>query len=148
MLNQERNVFAALAQGRHTNLNDVQAIIEVRTKTTRHDLRREVLVRGRDQAHVGLDDFIAAQPLETLLLEHAQQLRLGSGRKVADLVQEQGALMGLLELADPAPVRVGEGAALVAEQLALQQRFRNGRTVDRQEGCRHARAVVQQGTRY
>ena len=41
----------------------------------------------------------AAQPLELALLQHAQELRLGHRREVADLVEEQRAAVGQLEAA-------------------------------------------------
>ena len=41
--------------------------------------------------------------------------------------------VGLLEAADPARVGAGESAAFVAEQFAFQQRFGDGRAVDRHE---------------
>ena len=56
----------------------------------------------------------------------AQHLGLRGGGHFADFVEKERALMGLLELADAAAVGPGEGAAFVAEQLALQQRLGNG----------------------
>ena len=64
----------------------------------------------------------AADAGEAPLLQHAQQRRLQRQRHRGDLVEEQRAAVGLLEAALAAPVGAGEGAALVAEQLALQQR--------------------------
>ena len=43
------------------------------------------------------------------------------GVDVADFVQENGAAIRLLEPSDPAFVRAGERAALVAEQFAFEQ---------------------------
>ena len=48
-------------------------------------------------------------------------------RQLADLVEEHRAAVGRLEQAGLAPDRAGEGAALVAEQLALEQRLATGR---------------------
>ena len=58
-------------------------------------------------------------------------------RQVADLVQEHRAAGRDLELALARAVRVGERAALVAEQLALEQRLGDRAAVDRHErpGC-------------
>ena len=50
-------------------------------------------------------------------------------RHLADLVEKQRAAVGLLEQAALLRLGVGEGAALVAEQLALQQVLRNRRAV-------------------
>jgi hypothetical protein len=46
--------------------------------------------------------------------------------RITDLVEQQGLAVALLELADAAPVGTGEGALFVAEELALQQRLRDG----------------------
>ena len=60
-------------------------------------------------------------------------------RHVADLVEEQGAAEGGFE--QPAPVlhRAGEGAALVAEQLAFQQALGDRGAVERDERSAGAR---------
>src|SRR5881396_4280530 len=58
--------------------------------------------------------------------------------KVADLVEEDGAAMGRLELADLELVGAGEGASLVTEQLAFQELPRHGGAVDLDEGPRPA----------
>ena len=69
----------------------------------------------------------AADRRELALLQHAQQPGLRLGRHVADLVEEQRAAGRLLEPARRALDRAGEGAALVAEQLALDQLARDRR---------------------
>ncbi len=51
----------------------------------------------RDDAHVDPLRPIAADPLELALLKEAQQLDLDRERDLADLVEEQRALVGLLE---------------------------------------------------
>ena len=75
-------------------------------------------------------DVVAAEPLEAALLEHAQQLGLRDERQVADLVEEQRAVVGELEAARLAIVRAGERAFLVAEDLRLEQRVGERRAVD------------------
>ena len=124
---QHGQVVAALAQGRQVDREDAQAIVEVGAELPLRRRRLQVAVRGRDQPHVGLDRLVAADPLERLFLQHAQDLALRRQRHVADLVEEQRAAVALLELADPPPLGAGEGALLVAEQLALQQRSRGWR---------------------
>src|SRR5205814_8736828 len=74
------------------------------------------------------------------LLEHPQQLRLHGGRHLADLVEQDRATRGRFE--QPALVmrRPGEGAATMAEELALEERLRQRRTVDGDEGLAGPRA--------
>jgi hypothetical protein len=57
----------------------------------------------------------------SLLLERAQQLHLHLDRDLADLVEEERALVGELEAPGLAADRAGEGALLVAEELALDE---------------------------
>jgi len=80
-------------------------------------------VRGADHAHVDCDLLAPAEPLDRTLLQEAQQLGLQRARQVADLVEEQRALVRRLDLADGLLRRAGEGALLVAEQLALEKRL-------------------------
>src|SRR4029077_904703 len=77
----------------------------------------------------------------------AQEARLQLGRHVADLVEEQRAALGLLEAPAPQRLRARERAALVAEQLGLEQVLRHGRGVDGDEGLGDARAVTVQRAR-
>ncbi len=84
---------------------------------------------------------VPADALERPLLEHAQQLHLRRGGDLADLVEEERAAVRLLEPPDPPLVGAGERAALVAEQLALEQGLRERRAVQRHERRLRARAL-------
>ena len=64
---------------------------------------------------------LAADAAELALLEDAEELGLDAGRHLADLVEEERAAVGELEAARAAVAGAGEGAALVAEELALEQ---------------------------
>ena len=61
---------------------------------------------------------LAADPLELVLLEHAQELRLRDRADVADFVEKERAAVGLLD-APRRLVGAGECALLVAEELGL-----------------------------
>ena len=67
---------------------------------------------------------------------------------LAHFVQQQRAARGQLEAAESPFHRAGEGALLVAEDLALDQRFGNRRAVDRDEWPRLARAQIVQRARH
>src|SRR5262245_12189734 len=87
-------------------------------------------MRGGDNADIDLDALRAAEALDLTLLEHAQQLDLDVGRQIADFVEEDRGAIGQLEAPDLPRQRAGEGALLATEQLALDQRRRDGRAVD------------------
>src|SRR5882724_6274061 len=53
--------------------------------------------------------------------------------KVSDLIQKDGSVVCVLELSGPHLMRAGKGAALVAEELALEEIAGNGGTIDRDE---------------
>ena len=94
----------------------------------------EVLVGGREHAHVHAHAVVPAHRVHDLLLQHAQHLGLRLEAHVADLVEKDRAVVGQLEA--PAPVRhgAGERPAHVAEQLALDQLLGDRRAVDLDEG--------------
>ncbi len=101
---------------------------------------------GRHQPHVHPDRPRAAQALELLLLQHAEQLGLQLRWDVTDFIEEQRPPVRQLEAAYPLADGAGEGALLVAEQLALQQPGGDGGAVDLDEGPLAADAEVVQRT--
>src|SRR5207249_8448713 len=91
--------------------------------------RRQVAVRRGDDPHVDLHRLAAAHALELALLEHTQELHLRLRGQLPDLVQEDRPAVRELEAAGPAFRGAGEGALLVAEELALDEPARQGRAV-------------------
>ena len=75
-----------------------------------------------------------AEPLDLAGLQHAQQLDLDLLGELAHLVEEERATVRQLEPAGPHRGRAREGAALVPEQLAFDERRRQRAAVDRDEG--------------
>ena len=138
-------VLAPLAQRRQVHGDHVQPVVEVGAEGAVLDGRRQVAVGGGDDAHVDAQRTLAADAQELARLEHAQELRLGGRSHLADLVEEERALVRQLELAELLRVRVGERAALVAEELALEQRLGDGGAVQRDELLASARLPVVDG---
>ena len=140
MIGEQRDVFLPIAQRRHENRDDVQAEVEILAEAAGADLGLQILVGRRQHARVHLDPRRPADRLHRLLLQHAQHLGLRLQAHVADLVEEDRAAVGDLELAAPIRDGAGERAAHVAEQLALDQLFGNRRAVDLDERRRPAPA--------
>ena len=137
----------AFAERRRVDLDDVNPIIEVLAKALLFDLGLEIAVGRRHDARVERDVLVAADGAHRPLLQRAEELRLHLERELADLVEEQRAAGCVGEEAHARRLRVGECAARVAEELALEQRRRHGRAVDAEERPRASRPVVVQRAR-
>jgi hypothetical protein len=138
---QGHDVGGAVAQGRDADGDDGEAVPEVLAKAPRRDLRLQVAVGGREDAHIHLTGLAAAHPQDLAFLQHAQQLGLEVGAGLSDLVQQQRAPVGPLEDPLAGPRRPREGALVVAEQLRLQHPVGERGAVDCDEGAPHAVAV-------
>ena len=131
---QRADVLAPLGQRGQVDRDHVQAVVQVLPKAAGLHIGRQVAVGGRHQAHVDLDLALPAQSHQRALLQRAQQLGLHGQRQLANLVQKDGAAVGLLKPARTGCAGAGECAFFIAKQLRLEQRIRNGRAVDLDEG--------------
>ena len=104
--------------GGHLEGDAAEAVVEVLAELAALDHRLQVAVRRADDADVGADGRRPADALERALLEDAEERDLRARRDVADLVEEERAALGQLEAAAAARDGAGEGALLVAEELA------------------------------
>ena len=97
---QLRQVLDALAQRRHADRDDVDAVEEILAEPPVLHRLLEIDVGRDDEPEVGLDRLGAADALDLALLDRAQQLGLQVEAQVADLVEEQRAAGRELELAE------------------------------------------------
>ena len=123
---ERQDVLAPLAQRRELDRDDVQAEVEVLAEAARGHLVAEDAVRRGDDAHVDRARLASAHAEHLALLEDAQELRLDVRAHLADLVEEERAAVGALEAAGPRRDGAGEGALLVAEELALEHALGEG----------------------
>src|SRR6185312_17223270 len=112
----------ALAQGRHLHGHD-EAVEEILAESSALALGDEIAVGRADDARVEALIAIGADGLGLPVLDGAQQARLQVERELADLVDEQGAAIGLDEQTLACVLGAGERPAPVAEELALEQRL-------------------------
>src|SRR5438128_375588 len=147
LADQERDILDALAQRRDAYRHHVDAVVEVLAHPPLGHRLRQLHVGGGDDAHVDLDAAVRAELLDLALLEHAEQLQLHVERDALDLVQEQRPGGRKLDLPHPIVNRARERAALVAEELALEERVREGRAVDGDEAAALALALKVDGAR-
>ncbi len=137
---------SAVAQGRDNDGKDIETVEEILAKTPRTHSFGEVNMGTCDDAHVDEDRLACADAVDLAGLQDAQELDLHVVRHVADLVQEDGALVGQFELAGPAALLGAcERTVHVPEEFALQQLIGNGPAVDGHEGLSPALACVMDG---
>src|SRR6185295_3110930 len=110
------NVLVTLPERRHVYGEDVEPVVEVFAERTDLHLLGKVAVGRRDDAHVDLDGTLGADRVDLAFLQRAQELDLHVEPELADLVEEEGAAVGFLELAEMLVGGAGERALLVAEQ--------------------------------
>ena len=79
---------------------NIQSVEQVFPEQLRSDGFFDVLVRCRDHPHIDLDRLAAADALDHLFLQHAQQFCLERQVHVADLVEENRALVRQFEFAE------------------------------------------------
>src|SRR5262249_51165479 len=119
LLNQKlsdcQDVFSALTERRDAHVDDVEPVVEVLAERPLRDRAFQIPVRGCHHAHVYLDGFFAANPLELVILQYLKKLGLEPNVHVADLVEQDCAAIGGLKQASLSLKCSRESAALVAE---------------------------------
>ena len=133
MLDEAGDVLLALAQRRHEDADDVQTIVEVLAEVAAGDLVFEHAIGRHHHPGIRPQRALAADAVVLLVLQDLEQLGLERRVHLADLVEEDGPLVGELELARLLAGRSRERAALVAEQLGFEQLARQRRAVDLHE---------------
>src|SRR6516162_1567066 len=128
---QRNRVTRSLSQRWNLNCHLVQPIVQILPKAPLSYHQVEILVRRTHNPHIDLHWIAAADPLDDLILQKAQQLYLHWQRHIADLIQEQGPAIGVFYSADGLLERASECALFVAKEFALEQRLGNRRTIDR-----------------
>ena len=142
MIDEQRDVFFPLAQRRQRDGDHVDAVEEVLAEVAVADRLAEVAVRGCEDADVHLRLHVRSDAPDDAVLQHAQELNLHRRRGLADLVEEDRAAVGLVEQTALLADGPGERAALVPEELGLEQRLRHRPAVDSDELAAPPRVVV------
>ena len=142
-----RHVLRPLAQRRHHDADDVEAIQQIFAKPPRVRFVAQRTIRGRDDPGIDAPRQVFADAARLAVLDDAQQLRLSARRQLADLVEEQRAAIGFLEQPGAFGQRAGEGAARVAEELGLEQFVGERGAVDGAEPAMTPRPMLMQRPR-
>ena len=119
-----RGVVSAFAQRGDAHGEGVETVEQVAAEAAFGDALGEVLVRCGDDPCAYSAFLGAAHAPEPPVLDHQEQFGLQFQRHLRDFVEEDRAAIGHLEEAGACIAGIGERAALVAEQFALDQRRR------------------------
>src|SRR6266545_73080 len=133
VLGQKRNVVPAFRERRKRERKHVQPVVEVFAQLLLLDRIVRITVRRGDEPDVDLQLLRTADTAQRAVLEDAQQLDLELRSHLGDLVQEERAPGGFLEIADAAFVGTGERTAFVSEEFALDECRGNGAAVESHE---------------
>src|SRR5687767_13228682 len=134
MVGELRDVGPAFSQRWNAKRMHVEPEEEILAEATLRHLRLQLAIGGGDDARHHRHWPRCANAHDLSLLERPEQLRLRGKGELADLVEEKRSLSRGLERAFARRVRAGERAALVPEQLALDQLLGDRGAVERDEG--------------
>src|SRR5260370_18550127 len=121
MCQEHGNILAAVAEWRQTQVNDVEAMIQIFAEAPFLHQGKQVDIGSRDDAHIDFDLFRAAEAHELAFLNDAQEFGLSFRANRGDFIEKDGALVGNFKQALFGRDRAGEGALDVAEELRFQQ---------------------------
>lgn len=144
-LRQDQDVHAALAKRRQMQRNNVQAIVQILTKTPGSDLAFQISVGGGHDADIYLLAARASHALDFLFLQNPQNLDLQTQIHLADFIKKNGAAVRQFKPARPGADGVGECPLFMPEKFAFQQFLGNGAAIDGHKGTVRPAAVGMQG---
>src|SRR5690554_5514943 len=97
VLHKKWDILFALSKARHFDLDHIESIVEVLPEPAGFHVGFEVPKARGDDPHVDIRGLRIAHAPDLTLLEDPQQFNLKIHWELTDLVQKDGALMGLDE---------------------------------------------------
>jgi hypothetical protein len=141
---QKRDIHQPLPEWRDLHGQYINAIKQILPKPVFQHHIAKILIGGGDYPCIDGDFLEAADAPDQAILQYPKDFGLGTGRHIADLIEEDGSVACRLEQAGFAFFsRPGEGAVYIAEQLAFDKLLGQRRTVDGDERARPAAFKMQ-----
>ena len=126
---EQSEIFRPLAQRRHDDRDDIQAIQQIFAERVLFDHVGEIAIGRGDDAHVRAPRDRVADAFVFAILDEAQQFRLQRKRHIADFIEKQSAAFGLIDATQFIFGSAGKRAFFVTEQFALEQLGRKRRAI-------------------
>jgi len=142
-----RDVLCPHPERRKFERDHIEAVVEVRPESSLFDHIPKVPVRRRNHADIHLPAHCRAHRLDLSVLEYPEEDLLKTGTDIAYLIEEHRAAVGHFKNTLLVPHGPCESTLDVAKKLALQERLRQRRAVDGQEGLLGPDAVEMYGPR-
>src|SRR4030042_805970 len=124
---------------------DIEAVVEVFPERSSAERLFKILIGRCNYPNVTVNRLRAAQALEFVLLDDAQQLDLNVLAEFAHFIQEYRASFGQLEASLFLMDGPGKSAFLMAKQFAFNEGFRQGRAIDLDKWFMVPAAVIVEG---
>ena len=141
-LEEQDAVYAALAQGRHLDVDGAETIVKVFAETSFAYGTGYVDIGGSHDANVGLARLVTTYPYIFAGLKDSQQTSLCSHREFAYFVEKKRAAVGCTKISFALIYGAGVGTALVSEEFGVDGTFWYAATVDGDITAALAWAVV------
>src|SRR6266498_197634 len=97
MAGQRQDVFPSIAQGRHVQLDDIQAVKQIFAEPASFDFVLEITVGGGENTRVCLNVGIGSDALKTSVLRDTKKLCLELRGHIPDFVEQNCAAARLFE---------------------------------------------------
>src|SRR6202021_1692856 len=147
IVNQQWDVLASLTKWWYLNRKNIEPVKQILAELIVADHHRQISMGRRDKANIDMNGLVAAQPLEFLFLQRAQQLRLQLQTNVADFIQEQSAVIGKLQTSALLHQSASECTLFVSEQFAFDKPGWNGGAIEPYECSLSSWAEALEGAR-
>jgi len=133
VLNQKRDVFRTLPQGRNGKGQGTDPIIKILAKPPFCHLGLKILVRGGNKPHVHTDFPRSSETKEHPRFDDAKQLSLERKTHVADLVEKQRSPICDFQQAELSGHSPRKGAFFIAEKFTLKHVLRKRIAIQRKK---------------
>ena len=133
MVGKGTDIRFALAQGRHMNRHDREAVIEVSAELSLTYEFFQIHIGRGQHPHIHLDAARAPHRFDFPFLKHAEEVDLHREGNIADFIQEQGAAIRRGKQPFLVLDRSGKGPLDMPEKLTLQQVLGKDTAIHRDE---------------